>query len=154
VIAFLAAVPAVVFVLACIVVVAGVTAAVICWCTRPDRPVPGEDEALAVAASAGPPPRPVLSEKHLEVLGQLATRRRFAKAIDIANAQMLADSCRVACPHLTDTELGVLMLDLHGYMVAAQRGAGDGAWAMARMTAAMGIAAVELTELERMGSVQ
>lgn len=109
-----------------------------------------EDQALALAATAGPPPQPVLSGKHLEALGQLATRRRFAKPIDIANAQMLTDSCRVACPHLTDTELGVLMLDMHGYMVAAQRGARDGAWAMARMTAAMGIAAVELTDLERL----
>jgi hypothetical protein len=112
--------------------------------------------ARATAPRPAPPPRPArppappspLTAAEQRVLEAIARRRPWASPQDRANARMIADGLRELTPHLSDADLGRIVLDIHGYMTAARQGAGD-AWAMARMTAATGLAAVELTDLER-----
>jgi hypothetical protein len=99
----------------------------------------------------GAPAAPVLQPRHLQLAASLELVRPYLPAAAVENAQALTNILRQLCP-VTDAEIAVVVLEvLHFASQVYLQGATNGqlaeAWPL--LLDALGMAAVDLSEMER-----
>jgi hypothetical protein len=127
-----------------------------------DQPVPGADQAIALTEPARerpfpdhvtwnkpPPPGPALNPDEAGILTALYKGRAAAPAASVQAAQVIADGLRIRFPGVDDTTLGLVTLDLFGYVRALGLGLPDPLLALQSVLDGFGFAAEELTRLAR-----
>ena len=123
-----------------------------CWRHNPAKPIPGADEAIGWTKppAQSPPPGPRIPYRDAAALTQLHRNRACASPAAAQAARIIADGLRIKFPRVNDTTLGLIALDLYGYIQALALGLPDPVFALHASAEAVGLAAEELTRLARL----
>jgi hypothetical protein len=122
----------------------------------PRTPAPGTGAATPPAARQPPPrlpPAPAINDYEAAALDGLYRARVAVPPRGAYAAQIIADGLRERFPHLDDTTLGLVALDLHGYAVALATGLPDPRAALRAIVDSFGLAAEDLTRFGRLEEV-
>jgi len=118
-------------------------------------PAPGQRTTRYEAASppTRPTPAPGLTPEETTLLHYLHTARTWRPGPANA-AREVADSLRQQFPHVDDTTLGRIVLELHGYTLAAAVGIPDQRAALCMVADVFGLTAEDLTHWARVEEVR
>jgi len=119
------------------------------WPRRKKTPVPG-----TASPPKRPAPAPGFYPHETAELQQLYRSRAAVPPRGAYAAQIIADGLRERFPHHDDATLGLVTLDLHGYVVALACGLPSARDALLAITDAFGLAAEDLTRIARQEEVR